>query len=125
MSLALGAFFAGMILSESALSQRAAQESLPLRDAFAVLFFVSVGMLFNPATILADPWPLIATLLLDNLRRHVSSARVKAFAFRAMSPLFDIHRFTVCGREEAGARHALWARNHEGALAMEATAELA
>ncbi len=69
--------------------------------------------------------PLIATLLLDNLRRHHSSARVKAFAFRAMSPLFDIHRFTVCGREEAGARHALWARNHEGALAMEATAELA
>ncbi len=63
-SLALGAFFAGMILSESALSQRAAQESLPLRDAFAVLFFVSVGMLFNPATILADPWPLIATLLI-------------------------------------------------------------
>jgi len=63
-SLALGAFFAGMILSESALSQRAAQESLPLRDAFAVLFFVSVGMLFNPATILSDPWPLIATLLI-------------------------------------------------------------
>ena len=46
---ALGAFFAGMILSESALSQQAATESLPLRDAFAVLFFVSVGMLFNPA----------------------------------------------------------------------------
>ena len=48
-SFALGAFFAGMILSESQLSQRAAQETLPLRDAFAVLFFVSVGMLFNPA----------------------------------------------------------------------------
>ena len=47
-SLALGAFFAGMILSESELSQRAAQETLPLRDAFAVLFFVSVGMLFDP-----------------------------------------------------------------------------
>ena len=51
-SFALGAFFAGMILSESALSQRAAQETLPLRDAFAVLFFVSVGMLFNPAVII-------------------------------------------------------------------------
>lgn len=63
-SLALGAFFAGMILSESALSQRAAQESLPLRDAFAVLFFVSVGMLFNPASVLSEPLPLLATLLI-------------------------------------------------------------
>ena len=61
-SLALGAFFAGMILSESALSQRAAQESLPLRDAFAVLFFVSVGMLFNPAIILLHPFAFLATL---------------------------------------------------------------
>ena len=52
-SFALGAFFAGMILSESELSQRAAQETLPLRDAFAVLFFVSVGMLFDPAILLA------------------------------------------------------------------------
>ncbi|HVV28825.1 MAG TPA: cation:proton antiporter [Rhizomicrobium sp.] len=52
-SIALGAFFAGMILSGSQLSQRAAEESLPLRDAFAVLFFVSVGMLFNPH-VLAD-----------------------------------------------------------------------
>ena len=47
-SLALGAFFAGMVLSESELSHQAAQETLPLRDAFAVLFFVSVGMLFDP-----------------------------------------------------------------------------
>ncbi|TGV42604.1 sodium:proton antiporter, partial [bacterium M00.F.Ca.ET.168.01.1.1] len=47
-SLALGAFFAGMIMSESELSHRAAEESLPLRDAFSVLFFVSVGMLFDP-----------------------------------------------------------------------------
>jgi CPA2 family monovalent cation:H+ antiporter-2 len=63
-SLALGAFIAGMILSESPLSQRAAQESLPLRDAFAVLFFVSVGMLFDPASILREPWPLLATLFI-------------------------------------------------------------
>ncbi len=61
-SFALGAFFAGMILSESPLSQRAAEESLPLRDAFAVLFFVSVGMLFDPAILLRAPLPLIATL---------------------------------------------------------------
>ena len=61
-SFALGAFFAGMILSESQLSQRAAEETLPLRDAFAVLFFVSVGMLFDPSIIVEDFWPLIATL---------------------------------------------------------------
>jgi len=63
-SFALGAFFAGMIMSESALSQRAAQETLPLRDAFAVLFFVSVGMLFDPAIVLSHPLALLATLLI-------------------------------------------------------------
>jgi K+:H+ antiporter len=63
-SFALGAFFAGMILSESTLSQRAAQETLPLRDAFAVLFFVSVGMLFNPAVIMSHPLALLGTVLI-------------------------------------------------------------
>ena len=63
-SFALGAFFAGMILSESELSHRAAQETLPLRDAFAVLFFVSVGMLVDPAIVLRDPWPLLATVFI-------------------------------------------------------------
>ena len=62
-SLALGAFFAGMILSESELSQRAAEESLPLRDAFAVLFFVSIGMLFDPGVLLREPLPLLGMLL--------------------------------------------------------------
>ena len=61
-SIALGAFFAGMILSESALSQRAAEESLPLRDAFAVLFFVSVGMVFDPMTVVNEPLALAATI---------------------------------------------------------------
>src|SRR5690606_25431434 len=61
-SFALGAFFAGMILSESQLSQRAAEETLPLRDAFAVLFFVSVGMLFDPSIVVRQTWVLIATL---------------------------------------------------------------
>jgi CPA2 family monovalent cation:H+ antiporter-2 len=61
-SFALGAFFAGMILSESTLSQRAAEETLPLRDAFAVLFFVSVGMLFNQSILLHNPVGLIGTL---------------------------------------------------------------
>ncbi|HEU0017170.1 MAG TPA: YbaL family putative K(+) efflux transporter, partial [Methyloceanibacter sp.] len=63
-SLALGAFFAGMILSESRLSQQAATESLPLRDAFAVLFFVSVGMLFDPRIIVEAPVALFATIFI-------------------------------------------------------------
>jgi CPA2 family monovalent cation:H+ antiporter-2 len=54
-SFALGAFFAGMVLRESELSHRAAEESLPLRDAFAVLFFVSVGMLFDPRMLVEEP----------------------------------------------------------------------
>ena len=54
-SFALGAFFAGMVMRESEFSHRAAQESLPLRDAFAVLFFVSVGMLFDPSIVLREP----------------------------------------------------------------------
>jgi CPA2 family monovalent cation:H+ antiporter-2 len=63
-SLALGAFFAGMVLSESELSHRAAEESLPLRDAFAVLFFVAVGMLFDPMIVITQPLPLLATLFI-------------------------------------------------------------
>lgn len=63
-SFALGAFFAGMILGETPLSRQAAEETLPLRDAFAVLFFVSVGMLFNPAVVVEHPLPLIATVLI-------------------------------------------------------------
>ncbi len=63
-SLALGAFFAGMILSESELSNRAAQESLPFRDAFAVLFFVSVGMLFNPTILFTHPLEVLGTLFI-------------------------------------------------------------
>jgi CPA2 family monovalent cation:H+ antiporter-2 len=54
-SFALGAFFAGMVMRESKFSHRAAEESLPLRDAFAVLFFVSVGMLFDPAVLIEEP----------------------------------------------------------------------
>lgn len=61
-SLALGAFFAGMILGETQLSRRAAEETLPLRDAFAVLFFVSVGMLFDPVVVVEQPAALAATI---------------------------------------------------------------
>src|SRR5947208_7557647 len=72
-SFALGAFFAGMILSESALSQQAAAESLPLRDAFAVLFFVSVGMLFNPTILFDHPWPVLAAFLIVTVGNPVAA----------------------------------------------------
>jgi monovalent cation:H+ antiporter-2, CPA2 family len=61
-SFALGAFFAGMVMRESPLSYRAAEESLPLRDAFSVLFFVSVGMLFDPNVIINEPLKLLGVL---------------------------------------------------------------
>ena len=63
-SFALGAFFAGMLLNESELSHKAAQDSLPMRDAFAVLFFVSVGMLFDPAILVREPLLVLATTLI-------------------------------------------------------------
>lgn len=61
-SYALGAFFAGVIINESELSHRAAAESMPLQDVFAVLFFVSVGMLFNPAILVERPWEVAASV---------------------------------------------------------------
>jgi CPA2 family monovalent cation:H+ antiporter-2 len=61
-SFALGAFFAGVILSESELSHQAGNDSLPLKDAFAVLFFVSVGMLFDPSVLLREPLAVLAVL---------------------------------------------------------------
>ena len=61
-SFALGAFFAGITMAESPLSRRAAQDVLPLRDAFAVLFFVSAGMLFDPHVVANEPLALVATL---------------------------------------------------------------
>lgn len=79
-SFALGAFFAGMILSESPLSQRAAEESLPLRDAFAVLFFVSVGMLFDPAIVVDAPLELAATLAIILIGKSIAAfVIVRAF----------------------------------------------
>lgn len=63
-SFALGAFFAGMMMRESEFSHRAAEESLPLRDAFSVLFFVSVGMLFDPKILIEQPVQVLATVLI-------------------------------------------------------------
>jgi CPA2 family monovalent cation:H+ antiporter-2 len=72
-SFALGAFFAGMVLGESELSHRAAEESVPLREAFAVLFFVAVGMLFNPAIVLAEPLALLGTLFIILIGKSVAA----------------------------------------------------
>ncbi|PPI88415.1 Kef family K(+) transporter [Candidatus Pantoea edessiphila] len=63
-SFALGAFFAGMALNESELSHRAAHDTLPLRDAFAVLFFVSVGMLFDPMILIKQPMAVLGSLII-------------------------------------------------------------
>src|SRR3954467_2246310 len=87
-SFALGAFFAGMILSESTLSQRAAQETLPLRDAFAVLFFVSVGMLFNPSVVVSHPLALLATLLIVTVGKSaVAYGMMRLFRYSQSSAL--------------------------------------
>jgi CPA2 family monovalent cation:H+ antiporter-2 len=80
-SLALGAFFAGMIMSESELSHRAAEESLPLRDAFSVLFFVSVGMLFDPSSLISNGLPILATLAIIVIGKSLA-AFVIVIAFR-------------------------------------------
>ncbi|MGE0775188.1 MAG: YbaL family putative K(+) efflux transporter [Sphingomonadaceae bacterium] len=72
-SFALGAFFAGMILGETPLSRRATEETLPLRDAFAVLFFVSVGMLFDPAVVIEQPLPLLATVAIIIIGKSIAA----------------------------------------------------
>jgi len=75
-SFALGAFFAGMVLRESSFSHRAAQETLPLRDAFAVLFFVSVGMLFDPAVLVEQPLRVIAVVAIIVVGKSVAAAAI-------------------------------------------------
>ena len=84
-SFALGAFFAGLILAESELSQRAAQESLPLRDAFAVLFFVSIGMLVDPTIFVRQPGPVFATFLIIVLGNALAAFGM-AYLLRAPLP---------------------------------------
>ncbi|WKB52950.1 YbaL family putative K(+) efflux transporter [Eleftheria terrae] len=81
-SFALGAFFAGMVLRESEFSHRAAEETLPLRDAFAVLFFVSVGMLFDPAVLLEQPLQVLAVVAIIVLGKSLAAALlVMAFGY--------------------------------------------
>jgi CPA2 family monovalent cation:H+ antiporter-2 len=72
-SFALGAFFAGMVMAESQLSQRATEEALPLRDAFAVLFFVSVGMLFDPTVLVEAPWAVLGTIAIIVLGKSAAA----------------------------------------------------
>ncbi|MCI4588838.1 Kef family K(+) transporter [Sphingobium sp. BYY-5] len=87
-SFALGAFFAGMILGETPLSRRATEETLPLRDAFAVLFFVSVGMLFNPAIVVQHPLPLLATILIIVIGKSIAAwGIVRAFGYPNVTAL--------------------------------------
>ena len=87
-SFALGAFFAGMILGETQLSRRAAEETLPLRDAFAVLFFVSVGMLFNPEVLTEQPGPVIATVAIIVVGKSLAAfALVRAFGHKSQTAL--------------------------------------
>ena len=80
-SFALGAFFAGMVMRESELSYRAAEESLPLRDAFSVLFFVSVGMLFDPSILWREPLQVLAVVSIIVVGKSLA-AFVIVLAFR-------------------------------------------
>lgn len=87
-SFALGAFFAGMILAESELSHRAAEESLPLRDAFSVLFFVSVGMLLDPMTLVHHFPMVLVTLLIIMFGKSIGAFLiVRAFRYSTSTAL--------------------------------------
>ncbi len=83
-SFALGAFLAGVVVGESDLSQRAAEDALPLRDAFAVLFFVSVGMLFQPGFVLEQPLSVLAIVLLIVLAKPLLALGIVALLRRPL-----------------------------------------
>ena len=87
-SFALGAFFAGVVLSESDFSHQAAADSLPLKDAFAVLFFVSVGMLFDPTIVARDPLAVVAVVLVIVFGKALAAfAIVLIFAYPVTTAL--------------------------------------
>jgi len=87
-SFALGAFFAGMMMRESEFSHRAAEESLPLRDAFSVLFFVSVGMLFDPRVLIDEPLKVLTVVAIIMLGKTLAAiALVVAFRYPLNSAL--------------------------------------
>ena len=112
-SFALGAFFAGMVMRESEFSHRAAQESLPLRDAFAVLFFVSVGTLFDPSVLVEQPLQVLAVVLVIVFGKSFAAcALVLAFryplatALTVSASLAQIGEFSFI-LVALGARHEL------------------
>jgi CPA2 family monovalent cation:H+ antiporter-2 len=85
----LGAFFAGMVMAGSSLSAQAMKDTLPLRDAFAVLFFVSVGMLCNPSVLWTEPWALLATVIVILILKTAAAWGVlRAFGHAQPSALF-------------------------------------
>jgi monovalent cation:H+ antiporter-2, CPA2 family len=100
-SYALGAFFAGVVLTESDLSHKAAANSLPLQDAFAVLFFVSVGMLFDPSILIKSPMAVAAVLLLILVGKSIAALGIVlalgypiATAFTVAASLAQIGEFS-------------------------------
>ncbi len=109
-SFALGAFFAGMVLGESDLSQRAAEEAIPLRDAFAVLFFVSVGMLLNPSVFVDAPLAVIATIAIIVVGKSVAAYLiVRAFGHSRSNRL---HRLGEPGPDRRVLLHPDRHRDH-------------
>ncbi|WP_338891263.1 YbaL family putative K(+) efflux transporter [Aeromonas rivipollensis] len=87
-SFALGAFFAGVVMNSSHLSHKAANDTLPLQDAFAVLFFVSVGMLFDPTILLREPMAVLATLFVIVIGKSVAAfAIVRLFGHSVRTAL--------------------------------------
>ena len=97
-SMALGAFFAGMILKESEFSKRAELDSLPLRDLFSILFFVSIGMLFNPMIIITYPYKvLIIVLIVIFAKIIVTTLLLKVFKYSFQTALI-----VGCGLSQIG-----------------------
>jgi CPA2 family monovalent cation:H+ antiporter-2 len=87
-SFALGAFFAGVVINESELSHRAAADALPMQDAFAVLFFVSVGMLFDPSVLIREPLRVLLVLLIVVVGKSLAAfGIVRAFGLTSATAL--------------------------------------
>jgi len=88
-SFALGAFFAGVVMRESEFSHRAASESLPLQDAFSVLFFVSVGMLFEPAILIQEPMRVLGVVAIIIIGKSLAAMAI-VLALRLLAMHFHI-----------------------------------
>ncbi len=78
-SMALGAFFAGMVVKESDFSHRAEEETLPLREIFSILFFVSVGMLFDPMILVQQPWQVLAVVAIIMIGKTIAAMALVLF----------------------------------------------